>query len=104
MANTEFDVVVVGAGTKDTKIYTTLRLTIGNPGLSGLAFSRFYLDTHTKCKLAILEEDTRVGGVWSACMARPPTSRQCALPIMSEHSSALQWLLVPERTENVRIL
>ncbi|CAF9928254.1 hypothetical protein IMSHALPRED_007420 [Imshaugia aleurites] len=48
MANIEFDVVVIGAG------------------LSGIAFSIFHLDIHSECKLAILEEDTCVGGVWSA--------------------------------------
>ncbi|KAK0508874.1 hypothetical protein JMJ35_008245 [Cladonia borealis] len=48
MASTMFDVVVIGAG------------------LSGITFSRFYLDVHSGCTLAILEEDSCVGGVWSS--------------------------------------
>lgn len=36
-------------------------------GLSGIAFSRFFLDIHPNSNLSILESDTCVGGVWSAC-------------------------------------
>lgn len=36
-------------------------------GLSGISFARFYLDIHPRTKLAILEADDCVGGVWSSC-------------------------------------
>ncbi|KAL8645587.1 MAG: hypothetical protein Q9210_006624 [Variospora velana] len=48
MVDSSLDVIVIGAG------------------LSGIAFSRFYLDTHPKGSLIVLEEDTCVGGVWSS--------------------------------------
>lgn len=35
-------------------------------GLSGIAFARFYLDTHPECRLMIFEKDGCIGGVWSA--------------------------------------
>ena len=38
-------------------------------GLSGIAFARFYLDIHPESKLLILEQDSCVGGVWSASMS-----------------------------------
>ncbi|KAH8705563.1 putative dimethylaniline monooxygenase [Talaromyces proteolyticus] len=34
-------------------------------GLSGIAFARFYLDTHPKARLIIFEKDAKIGGVWS---------------------------------------
>lgn len=35
-------------------------------GISGIAFARFYLDTHPESELAILESDDCIGGAWSA--------------------------------------
>lgn len=35
-------------------------------GLSGIAFARFYLETHPTARLAIFEKDAGIGGVWSA--------------------------------------
>jgi len=37
-------------------------------GLSGISAARFYMDIHPECRLAILEEDVVVGGVWSSSM------------------------------------
>ncbi|KAL8960999.1 MAG: hypothetical protein Q9193_002386 [Seirophora villosa] len=33
-------------------------------GISGIAAAKFYLDVHPACKLAIVEKDQSVGGVW----------------------------------------
>ena len=70
MANIAFDIVVVGAGERRSPSLTCFELTVGHVGLSGIAFSRFYLDIHPESKLTILEEDTCVGGVWSACTTK----------------------------------
>ncbi|KAL8838533.1 MAG: hypothetical protein Q9170_002113 [Blastenia crenularia] len=43
-----YDLVVIGAG------------------ISGIAAAKFYLDIHPNCKLAILEKDHSVGGVWNS--------------------------------------
>ncbi|ESZ97631.1 putative dimethylaniline monooxygenase [Sclerotinia borealis F-4128] len=48
MENPEYDVVVIGAGP------------------NGIVVARFYMDIHPTCRLAILEQDTVVGGVWSS--------------------------------------
>jgi dimethylaniline monooxygenase (N-oxide forming) len=36
------------------------------PGLSGIAFARFYLAIHPEARLVIFEKDVGIGGVWSA--------------------------------------
>ena len=98
MANIEFDIVVIGAGERRSPSLTDLELTVGHVGLTGIAFSRFCLDIHPESKLTILEEDTCVGGVWNACTTKEYASRQTALLTLYNDSSALQWLLVPERS------
>ena len=34
--------------------------------ISGIAAAKFYLDIHPNCRLAILEQDHCLGGVWNA--------------------------------------
>ena len=85
MAN--FDVIIIGAGTNGfTVTGTRRRLTPVCSGLSGIAASRFYLDIHPNCRLAILEEDACVEGVWSA--------RGCALSI-SQDADFMRSVLQP---------
>ena len=73
MEHLEVDVAIIGAG----KSCRSLRKfnarqgmlkTLINLGLAGIAFARFYLDTHPECQLAIFEKDRCIGGVWSAGM------------------------------------
>ena len=47
------------------------RLTAVPPGISGIAAARFYLDIHPNCRLAILEQDNCLGGVWNAREQHP---------------------------------
>lgn len=35
-------------------------------GIYGIAASKFYLDAHPKCRLAVLEQDRCPGGSWSS--------------------------------------
>lgn len=60
------DVAIIGAGKscfqRAGNLRSRLPLTLG----SGIAFARFYLDTHPDCRLTILEKDGCIGGVWSA--------------------------------------
>ncbi|CAG8956469.1 hypothetical protein HYFRA_00003854 [Hymenoscyphus fraxineus] len=45
---------------------STLDIVVIGAGLSGLAFTRFYLDIHPQTKIVILEADDCLGGVWSS--------------------------------------
>lgn len=58
MFESEFEIVVIGAG------------------ISGVAFARFYLDIHPKAQLAVIEEDSCVGGVWSSCEPDMPSGHR----------------------------
>jgi cation diffusion facilitator CzcD-associated flavoprotein CzcO len=61
--DSQYDVVVVGAGTHIFALYHTSKLT--HEGISGIAFSRFYLDVHPQARVVILEREDGPGGVWS---------------------------------------
>jgi hypothetical protein len=73
MEHMDVDVAIIGAGKSDQTwdglpgIPSCLltRAHNGRAGLSGIVFARFYLDTHPECRLAILEKDSCIGGVWS---------------------------------------
>ena len=65
MAETLYDIVVIGAFNRGLQLSSETFLTSGHIGLSGIAISRFYLDVHPTCTLSILEEYSCVGGVWS---------------------------------------
>lgn len=73
MEHSEVDVAVIGAGKSCLSLQNfnaqqrTLN-TVVNLGLAGIAFARFYLDTHPECQLTIFEKDGCIGGVWSAGM------------------------------------
>ena len=77
MKHTQVDVAIIGAGKSSRLPRRTLKtvcnvtlpyLTLPYLGLAGIVFARFYLDTHPDCRLAILEKDACIGGVWSAGM------------------------------------
>ena len=58
--------VQVGLLTSDCRSWAYESLCSYYLGISGLVFARFYLDIHSGSRLAILEEDSSVGGVWSS--------------------------------------
>ncbi|KAL6714953.1 hypothetical protein ACLMJK_007213 [Lecanora helva] len=45
---------------------STVDVAVIGAGLAGIAFARFYLDTHPDSNLVVLEKDGHIGGVWSA--------------------------------------
>ena len=98
MAAPDVDVVVIGAGMECSTAYMD-EFDPLHTGLSGMAFSRFFLDVHATCRLQILEEDTCVGGVWSACID-DPHEQPLKTTLTTFHSSTLQWFLVTEWSEN----
>ena len=70
MEDLEVDIAIIGAGKSygipvDTQRRIFLTNNCHSKGLSGIAFARFYLGTHPKCRLAIFEKDGCIGGVWS---------------------------------------
>ena len=71
MEEAEVDVAIIGAGKSCLQKLNTWKRTLKaaiNLGLGGIAFARFYLDTHPHCRLMIFEKDGCIGGVWSASM------------------------------------
>lgn len=71
MEHPEVDVAIIGAGKpccslQKFNVWQRTLKTVINLGLSGIAFARFYLDTHPECRLTIFEKDGCIGGVWSA--------------------------------------
>lgn len=67
MEGFDVDVVVIGAGKPSCSLQGQARAAnVRSPGLSGIAFARFYLDTHPKSRLTILEKDAWIGGVWGS--------------------------------------
>ena len=49
-------------------------------GISGLAFARFYLDIHPEARLAVVEENSCVGGVWSSSeQPETPLQARCLI-------------------------
>ena len=71
-----FDIIVFGAGATSQCSWNLLYISLHAQylGISGLAFARFYLDIHPECRLALLEEDSCVGGVWSSSKSGHPSS------------------------------
>ena len=73
MEHPEVDVAIIGAGESCRSLQRfkarqrTLK-TVLNLGLAGIAFARFYLDTHPECRLTIFEKDGCIGGVWNKGM------------------------------------
>ena len=73
-SKTGLDVVVVGAGMHSSCALLWLKSRmVGEPqslkwcpGLYGIAFAAFYLDVHPGARLAILDRDSKPGGVWNA--------------------------------------
>ena len=70
MEHPDVDVAIIGASpgllnfnSRQRTLKTAVVL-----GLAGIAFARFYLDTHPKCRLTIFEKVEFIGGVWSASM------------------------------------
>lgn len=73
MEHPEVDVAIIGAGKSCHSLQKFnaqqgMLKTLIDSGLAGIAFARFYLDTHPECQLAIFEKDRCIGGVWSAGM------------------------------------
>jgi len=71
MEHAEVDVAIIGAGESYRSFQKFnarqgMLTTVMNLGLAGIAFARFYLDTHPDCRLTIFEKDGCIGGVWSA--------------------------------------
>lgn len=63
----DHEILIVGAG-KQGEIQSAIACTNINfaSGISGICFARFFLDIHPECRLAILEQDGSLGGVWSS--------------------------------------
>lgn len=69
ITNLEYDVLVIGGGKATPNSFGSSliqKLTLFPAGISGIAFARFYLDIHPAARLALIEEDSCVGGVWNS--------------------------------------